>query len=90
MNIAVSQVETTTYATGYFKSVEVNCEGKSVLVMLYRDGVVRVTYRNASHLTFRGIGRMFPNFSAAKAAYKMPEIIAAITAAETEFLGVPA
>lgn len=86
MNILIASSGTTTANGSIYKSFELNCENKSVLVLVVsgKSNYVNVTVNNAMHRAFRGIGKNFATFEAALENYKDSKIKAMIEAAKSE------
>lgn len=86
MNILISSVNTFEANNSIYKSMEMTCENKSVLVLVVsgKFNYVNVTVNNAMHRAFRGIGKDFETFEQALANYKDAKIKAMIEAAKFE------
>jgi len=86
MNIIITSSGTTIANGSTYKSIELNCENKSVLVLVVSGKInyVNVTVNNAMHRAFRGIGKDFTTFEAAIENYKDSKIKAMIQAAKFE------
>lgn len=86
MNIIIASSGSTIANGSTYKSFELNCENKSVLVLVVsgKSNYVNVTVNNAMHRAFRGIGKDFATFEAAIENYKDSKIKAMIEAAKLE------
>lgn len=86
--ITTGDVTSHTYSGFTTLSVEVTVDLKktfSVMLSL-NSGEVRTLCKNASHQAYRGVGRGFPTFEAARDGYKSTAAKVAIEEAETMLL----
>ena len=86
MNVLITSASTNNANGSTYKSFELICENKSAIVMVVSGKVnyVNVTVKNASHCTFRGLGKDFENFDQAIGNYKDSKIKAMIEAVKFE------
>lgn len=76
MTLLINETAKTETAT-YF---DATCNKVTALVAIYSHGV-QVCCKNASHRTWKGFGKLYPNAEAASASYKSAEMKAIIAAA---------